>query len=138
MVSSAMPSSSTRSSSVPTLRSWSIMVSWYGDCQRPAWSEALRLGVRPEVHVRHVHPDEERGVRLVLALDEIDAGAGGFVVDGLHPLLGQRSGVLDALLADRAVALVDLAGVLVGGPGVDDAAGQQRGRASIGASSAVG
>ena len=49
-------------------------------------------------------------------------GAGGLVVDGLHPLLGQRSGVLDALLADRPVALVDLAGVLVGGPGVDDTA----------------
>ncbi len=27
---------------------------------------------------------------------------GGLVVDRLHPLLGQRAGVLDALLADRA------------------------------------
>ena len=89
-------------------------------------AEALRLGVRPEMHVGHVHPDEERGVRLVLALDEIDARAGGLVVDGLHPLLGQRPGVLDALLADRPVAVVDLAGVLVGRPGVDDAARQQR------------
>ena len=89
-------------------------------------AEALRLGVRPEVHVGHVHPDEERGAGLVLAPDEIDARAGGLVVDGLHPLLGQRPGVLDALLADWAVAVVDLAAVLVGGPGVDDAARQQR------------
>ena len=78
------------------------------------------------MHVGHVHPDEERGVGLVLALDEIDARAGGLVVDGLHPLLGQRSGVLDALLADRSVPVVDLAGVLVGRPGVNDAARQQR------------
>ena len=37
--------------------------------------------------------------------------AGGFVVDGLHPLLGERSGVLDALLADRAVSVVYLTGI---------------------------
>ena len=37
MVSSAMPSSSSRSSISPTFLSWSIIVSWYGDCQRPAW-----------------------------------------------------------------------------------------------------
>jgi len=36
-VSSAMPSSSSRSSTDPTARSWSIIVSWYGDCHRPAW-----------------------------------------------------------------------------------------------------
>jgi hypothetical protein len=31
-----MPSSSSRSSISPTFLSWSIMVSWYGDCHRPA------------------------------------------------------------------------------------------------------
>ena len=35
-VSSAMPRSSSRSSICPTFLSWSIIVSWYGDCQRPA------------------------------------------------------------------------------------------------------
>ena len=88
-------------------------------------AQALGLGMRPEVHVRHVHPHEERGSRLVLALDEIDTRAGGFVVDGLHPLLGQRPGVLDALLADRAVSVVHLAGILIGRPGMDDTAGEE-------------
>ena len=36
IVLSAMPSSSSRSSISPTFLSWSIIVSWYGDCQRPA------------------------------------------------------------------------------------------------------
>ena len=35
MVFSAMPSSSSRSSRLPTMSSWSIIVSWYSDCQRP-------------------------------------------------------------------------------------------------------
>src|SRR5262249_45303057 len=33
---SPMPSSSSRLSNSPTFLSWSIIVSWYGDCQRPA------------------------------------------------------------------------------------------------------
>ncbi len=36
MVSSAMSSSSSRSSSFPTCLSWSTIESWYGDCQTPA------------------------------------------------------------------------------------------------------
>ncbi len=39
-----------------------------------------------------------------LALDEVDGGVGGFVIDRLHALLGQRAGVLDRLLADLAPA----------------------------------
>ena len=84
--------------------------------------EALRLGVGECVHMRGVHPDKERCVRLVLALDEVDACRGGLVVDGLHPLFGQRTSVLDALFAQWPVPLVDLARVLLGGPGVDDTA----------------
>ncbi len=37
IVSSAMPSSSSLSSTCPTCRSWSIIVSWYCDCHRPDW-----------------------------------------------------------------------------------------------------
>src|ERR1700754_324005 len=33
---SAMPNWSRRSSICPTFLSWSTIVSWYGDCQRPA------------------------------------------------------------------------------------------------------
>ena len=34
---SAMPRSSSALRTVPTFLSWSIMVSWYGLCQRPDW-----------------------------------------------------------------------------------------------------
>ena len=82
--------------------------------------------MRPEMHVRHVHPDEERRARLVLALDEIHACAGGLVVDGFHPFPGQRPGVLDALLAHGPVPVVHLAGLFLGGPRMDDATREQR------------
>ena len=38
-------------------------------------AEALGLGVRVEMHVRRVEPDEERLAGVVLALDEILGGA---------------------------------------------------------------
>ena len=37
MVLSAMPRSSSCCSRAPTHLSWSIMTSWYSDCQRPDW-----------------------------------------------------------------------------------------------------
>jgi hypothetical protein len=82
-------------------------------------AQALRLGMRAEVHVRRVHPDEERGARVVLAPDEVDAGIGRLVVDGLHPLPGQRARVLDALFSPWPVPTVNGVVVLIGGPGVD-------------------
>ena len=89
-------------------------------------TEALRLGVRAKMHVCHVHPDEEGSARLVLALDEIRARPRGLVVDRFHALLGQRPGVLDALLARGPVPVVHLARIFLGGPGMDDAPGKQR------------
>ena len=76
-------------------------------------ADALRLGVRAEVHVGEVHPEEERLVGLRLPLDEVDGPVGDVVVDRLHPLLGQRAGVLDRLLADLAEPRVDGRVVLV-------------------------
>ena len=111
-VSSAMPSSSSRSSSSPTLRSWSIIVSWYGDCHGPAWPRLSGLVCVPEVHVRGVDPAEERLAGLVLPPDPVLRRGDELVVAGLHPLLGQRAGVLDPLLADPAPARV--LGVVVG------------------------
>ena len=122
MVSSAMPELVERSSRAPTTRSWSIIVSWYGRLPAAGLAEALRLGVGPEVHVRGVQPDEERCLRLVLPADEVECVLGDLVVDRLHPLLGQRTGVLDPLLATAAVPPVLGRVVLVGGPGVKDAA----------------
>jgi hypothetical protein len=49
-----------------------------------------------------VHPAEERLVVRVLARDEVLGRGDELVVAGLHPLLGQRPGVLDPLPADPA------------------------------------
>ena len=70
----------------------------------PRLAQAFRLGVSAEVHVSEVDPDEKRFVGLHLALNEVDRAFGGDVVDRLHPLLGQGTGVLDDLLANLAEA----------------------------------
>ena len=88
----------------------------------PGLPEALRLGVRTQVHVGGVHPAEERRAGLVLAADPVLGGGDEVVVAGLHPLLGQRPGVLDPLLADPAPARVLGVVVLLGGPAVQDTA----------------
>ena len=96
-----------------------------GGLPAPGLPDALRLRVRAQVHVRGVHPHEERRLGVVLAADEVQRGGRGLVVDGLHPLLGQRPGVLDALLADASV--LGLLGriVGVGRPRADHAPRQQ-------------
>jgi len=59
---------------------------------------ALRflLQPRPDVHARRAHPDEERLVRFVGAVNEIQARGREFFIRRLHPLAGQRPGILDA------------------------------------------
>ena len=73
MVSSAMPSSSSRSSSCADVACRGRS-SCRGtcDCHRPAWPRLSGLVWVTQVHVGDVAPDEERRVRLVLALDEVD------------------------------------------------------------------
>ena len=124
IVSSAMPSSSSWSSSWPTCLSWSIIVSWYGDCHAPGLAEALRLGVRAEVHVGGVDPARRTACRpSCWRSDEVARRAStNSSSHGLHPLLGQRAGVLDPLLADPAPARVLGGVVLVGRPAVQHAA----------------
>ena len=85
-------------------------------------ADALRLGVGAEVHVGEVHPDEGRLAGLVLPLDEVHGALGDVVVDRLHPLLGQRTGVLADLLADLAEARIDRRIVRVRGLAVHHAA----------------
>ncbi len=110
IVLSAMPELVEQVEQLPTSSSWSIIASWYSRLPAPGRAAALRLGVGPEVHVGGVEPHEERLVGLVLALDEIDGRVAELVVDGLHPLLGQRAGVLDGCVPSRV------------GPGVEHAA----------------
>ena len=83
---------------------------------------ALGLGVGEQMHVGGVEPYEERFAVLVLAPDKILGGCRKFVVAGLHALLGERAGVLDLLLADAAPTRFFSGIVLVGRPGMDDAA----------------
>ena len=86
--------------------------------------EVLVAGVRAEVHVRRVEPDEERGVGLVLAAHEVDRRVAELLVAGLHPLDRERAGVLDPLRpvavrprpddAARAEPLAEVRELLVG------------------------
>ena len=75
MVSSAMPSSSSLSSSCADVL---VVVDHRVVVLRlpaPGLPEALRLGVRAEVHVGGVEPHEERRVGRLLALDEVERRA---------------------------------------------------------------
>src|SRR5215831_17527592 len=79
--------------------------------------------MRAEVHVRGVEPHEERCARRVLAFDEVARRGQELLIDGLHALFSQRSGVLDALCAvwvgpavqytTRAIVLPEIRKVLL-------------------------
>src|SRR5262245_33231166 len=85
-------------------------------------TEALRLGMREQVHVRRVEPDEPGLAGVVLPLDEVARRRDEFVVARLHPLLVQRPGVLDLLLPGTAPARFVGPIVLVGRPRTNNAA----------------
>ena len=68
--------------------------------------DALWLHMGPEVHVSEVHPNEGGSAGQVLPSDEVRGAGGHVIVDGFHPLLGQRAGVLAHLLADFAEARI--------------------------------
>ena len=70
----------------------------------------LQVGV--DVHAGRVEPDEERLLVLRWRVDELEVGVEHLLVDRLHPLLGERAGVLAALLAPLPEAAV-VAGVSV-------------------------
>ena len=97
---SAMPRSSSALRIWPTFLSWSIIASWYAALPAPRLPKALRLGVGAEVHVGEVNPDKHWLAGLVLALDEVHGALRDVIVDRLHPLFGQRTGVLAGLLPD--------------------------------------
>ena len=63
--------------------------------------------MRDRVRTHHIHPNEERPFRLCLSFDEVDRRIGGFIVDRLHALSGQRAGIIDGLLADLSEARID-------------------------------
>ena len=62
--------------------------------------------VAPYVHGRRVVPEEERLICLGLLFHPLQGFCGDFLVDGLHALLGKRTGIYDRLLSDSSKASV--------------------------------
>ena len=97
MVLSPIPRSSTSLNMSATIRSCSTMPSEIlilaGD------AAVLGLDMGAEMHAGRIPPAEERRPGILLARDEVLGSSEGFLIDGFHPLLGQRSGILDGLPA---------------------------------------
>jgi hypothetical protein len=87
------------------------VVQYHGVVVETLAADALRLfwDAGPQVHMGGVKPNEEGFTIRMSLLDELDSAFGCIVIDGLHALLGQRTGVLDASI----------------GEGVDHAAGSE-------------
>ena len=71
------------------------------------------------MHAGGVHPGEERLARRVLALHEVDRGGRRLVVDRLHALAVERSGILDLAVGGRPEhaprrVVLDVIGVVLG------------------------
>ena len=64
---------------------------------RPVLPSDSGLQVREDVHAGGVPPDEERLAVLVRVVHEVERLGGDLLVDRLHALPGQRTGVLDLL-----------------------------------------
>ena len=67
----------------------------------------LRGDMGTEVHMRKIHPDEDRLAGLVLLFNEACCPGGDVPVHGLHALFGQRAGIFDFLAAIRQGVAVD-------------------------------
>src|SRR5262249_54843919 len=84
-----------------------VELSHAGFLNRPAilWCAHLFILVREmrdDVHSRWVKPYEERLAILFRLVDKFQRIREDFIVNGLHPIRAQRTGVLDFLLADFA------------------------------------
>ena len=73
---------------------------------KPGLALRLRLEPGPDVHAARIEPDEERLPVAVRPVDEVGRGTQEFVVDRLHPLFRERSGVLALLFAPRTEARI--------------------------------
>ena len=80
------------------------------------------------MHACTVEPAEERLAGGLLSFHEVDGCGRGLVVDGFHPLLGQRPGIFDGLLADLAEAWIDRGIVAISRLAFQDAARTELGK----------
>jgi hypothetical protein len=73
----------------------------------------------PHVHARRVVPQQERRLRLVGALDDVERPGQQVVLDGLHALARQGTRIDDALLANSPEPLVLGRVVHIGGSAIE-------------------
>jgi hypothetical protein len=71
----------------------------------------LGLEARPDVHAAWIEPDEKRLFVLMRAINKAKGGPDEFLIDRLHALLGQRSGVFAFLFAPGTEAGIFARGV---------------------------
>src|SRR5262245_50706830 len=79
----------------------------------PVWIDAeacpslgFRFEMGPDMHAAWIEPDEERLLVPMRTINEINRSFEEFLVDRLHPLLGQRARVFAFLLAPGAEAWI--------------------------------
>ena len=86
----------------------------FGERGQPGRAATLGAHMRAEMHAGRIHSDEEGLLCLYLAIHEILGSGRGFVVDRLHPRLGERAGIDHAPVgigvddAARSEALLEL------------------------------
>src|SRR5262249_14784112 len=85
-------------------------------------TDALGLRVRAQVHVREIHPNQERFVGVLLPPNEINGAVRDVVIDRYHALLGQGASVRTDLFSDFSEARIDRGVVFVRRLAVQDAA----------------
>ena len=77
----------------------------------------------PEVAGHRVVPEEEGLVRFHLLLHKTESGGSDLLVNGFHPLLGQRAGVFNGLLSYSSPAGICCCVILFSGDAVQNAPG---------------
>ncbi len=70
-------------------------------------THTFRLGVSTRVHVREIKPHKHGLAGLGLLFNEFRRAGRDAIIDGLHALFGQRTGILDLLRAVRQRPRVD-------------------------------
>src|SRR5258708_4173125 len=124
----ATPRSSSFFNSWPTFPSCSVMLRHAIGIEAEAcYALRLRFQMRIDVHPSRVEPDEERLLRIMRAVDEIERGAEELFVHRLHALLRQWVRVLAFLLAPRPKARVVAGSLRVGGDAFHHAARAEAG-----------
>src|SRR6185503_15815701 len=85
-------------------------------------AQARWLGVGTEMHVGRIQPAEPGVARRGLFLNPVLGRGNKLIITSFHPLLCERSSILDFLFADTTIPLIDRGIIGVGGPAMENAA----------------